>query len=197
MRGIEAAQTYLLMPHIGQVIAIFRLLGLGYEKYEKIPVVNVVYNEKISDDLVNNLVQVGTGEGKSLVMAITACIFALSEVDVNCSCYSEVLSMRDKNDFAPGFRALGIEERIQYGSFNTLCEQLLNEQCNGREKVRDTIVTNQSALAVVDTSARIRPKVLLIDEKGVFLSDKLYDGVYTSSVYLKGSSIKTLLDTLW
>ncbi|CAF1634519.1 unnamed protein product [Rotaria magnacalcarata] len=179
MRGIEAAQTYLLMPHIGQVIAIFRLLGLGYEKYEKIPVVNVVYNEKISDDLVNNLVQVGTGEGKSLVMAITACIFALSEVDVNC------------------FRALGIEERIQYGSFNTLCEQLLNEQCNGREKVRDTIVTNQSALAVVDTSARIRPKVLLIDEKGVFLSDKLYDGVYTSSVYLKGSSIKTLLDTLW
>ncbi|CAF3801929.1 unnamed protein product [Rotaria magnacalcarata] len=164
MRGIEAAQTYLLMPHIGQVIAIFRLLGLGYEKYEKIPVVNVVYNEKISDDLVNNLVQVGT---------------------------------QVKNDFAPGFRALGIEERIQYGSFNTLCEQLLNEQCNGREKVRDTIVTNQSALAVVDTSARIRPKVLLIDEKGVFLSDKLYDGVYTSSVYLKGSSIKTLLDTLW
>ncbi|CAF1934221.1 unnamed protein product [Rotaria magnacalcarata] len=176
MRGIEAAQTYLLMPHIGQVIAIFRLLGLGYEKYEKIPVVNVVYNEKISDDLVNNLVQVGT------------------QVKVN---HFEVLSMRDKNDFAPGFRALGIEERIQYGSFNTLCEQLLNEQCNGREKVRDTIVTNQSALAVVDTSARIRPKVLLIDEMGVFLSDKLYDGVYTSSVYFKGPSIKTLLDTLW
>ena len=78
--------------------------------------------------------QVGTGEGKSVVMAITACVFALTGVDVNCSCYSEVLSTRDKNDFASVFRALGIEERIEYGTFNKLCEQLLNEQCNVREK---------------------------------------------------------------
>ena len=60
-------------------------------------------------------------------------------VDVNCSCYSEVLSARDKNDFASVFRALGIEERIEYGTFNKLCEKLLNEQCNVREKVRDMI----------------------------------------------------------
>ncbi|CAF4324224.1 unnamed protein product, partial [Rotaria magnacalcarata] len=74
--------------------------------------------------------QVGTGEGKSVVMPITACVFALTGVDVNCSCYSEVLNARDMNDFASVFRALGIEERIEYGTFNKLCEQLLNEQCN-------------------------------------------------------------------
>jgi hypothetical protein len=130
-------------------------------------------------------------------MAITACIFALTGVDVNCSCYSEVLSTRDKNDFASVFRTLGIEDRIEYGTFNKLCEQLLNEQCNVREKVRDMIVTNKSTLAAADTSARIRPKVLLIDEVDVFLSDKYYGGMYIPSVYLKDPSIKALLDAIW
>ncbi|CAF3824593.1 unnamed protein product [Rotaria sp. Silwood1] len=70
MRGTNASQAYLLMPHVAQVIAIFRILGLGYEK-----------------------IQIGTGEGKSVVMAITACVFALVGLDVNCSCYSEYLKL--------------------------------------------------------------------------------------------------------
>ncbi|CAF1002767.1 unnamed protein product [Adineta steineri] len=197
MRGIEAAQSYLLMPHVGQVIAIFRLLGIGYENYKKIRGRKIPFTRKISDDLINNLVQVGTGEGKSVVMAITACVFALTGVDVNCSCYSEVLSARDKNDFASVFRALGIEERIEYGTFNKLCEQLLNEQCNVREKVRDMIATNKNTLSETDTLVRKRPKVLLIDEVDVFLSDKYYGGMYIPSVYMKDPSIKELLDNIW
>ncbi|CAF4894014.1 unnamed protein product, partial [Rotaria sp. Silwood1] len=182
MRGIEAAQAYLLMPHVGQVIAIFRILGIGYQGY---------------DDLLNNLVQIGTGEGKSVVMAVTACVFALIGVDVNCSCYSEVLSMRDKNDFAPVFRALGIEERIEYGTFNRLCENLLNEQCNVRDKVREMIVDNKSKIDVAAKSVRTDPKVLLIDEVDVFLSEKFYGGTYSPSVDIKDSTIKTLLDIIW
>ncbi|CAF3517087.1 unnamed protein product [Rotaria sp. Silwood2] len=53
MRGIDAARAYLLMPHVGQVIAIFRLLGIGYEK----PEVSKAKNSSkkiISDDLMNN-----------------------------------------------------------------------------------------------------------------------------------------------
>ncbi|CAF4032068.1 unnamed protein product, partial [Rotaria sordida] len=197
MRGIDGAHAYLLMPHVGQVIAIFRLLGLGYEKAEKVSVVKLSDKKIISDDLVNNLVEVGTGEGKSVVMAITACVFALTGVDVNCSCYSEVLSTRDKNDFTSVFRTLGIEDHIEYSTFNKLCEQLLNEQCNIREKVRDMIVSNQSSLSAVDTSARLRPKVLLIDEVDVFLSDKYYGGMYIPSVHLKHPYIKALLDSIW
>ena len=49
----------------------------------------------------------------------------------------------------------------------------------------------------MDTSARMRPKVLLIDEVDVFLSDKYYGGVYIPSVYLKDDSIKALLDSIW
>ncbi|CAF4400626.1 unnamed protein product [Didymodactylos carnosus] len=94
------------------------------------------------------------------------------------------------------FRALGIEDRIEYGTFNKLCELLLNKQCNVRERVRDVIVNNQSTLAVFDTSVRIRLKVLLIDEVDVFLSEKFCGGTYTPSVYLKDLSIKALLDSI-
>ncbi|CAF4816735.1 unnamed protein product, partial [Rotaria sp. Silwood2] len=59
------------------------------------------------------------------------------------------------------------------------------------------IATNQSTLPATDTSVRIRPKVLLIDEVDVFLSDKYYGGMYIPSVYLKDPSIKELLDSIW
>ncbi|CAF3357729.1 unnamed protein product [Rotaria sp. Silwood2] len=196
-RGIDAARFYLLMPHVGQVIAIFRLLGIGFQRIDRIPVIGIRYKKTISDQLVNNLVEVGTGEGKSVVMAVTACVFALGGVDVNCSCYSEVLSMRDKNDFASVFTALGIEDRIEYGTFNKLCEQLLNEQCNVREKVHDMIINNREKIDKVTDSEQSRLKVLLIDEVDVFLSDKYYGGMYTPSVYLRNPLIKALLDEIW
>ncbi|CAF4855882.1 unnamed protein product, partial [Rotaria sp. Silwood1] len=97
LRGLESSNDYLLMPHVGQVIAIFRILGIGYQEDKKLPIINITYKKKISDDLVNNLVEIGTGEGKSVVIAITACIFALIGADVVCSCYSEVLNSLWKN----------------------------------------------------------------------------------------------------
>ena len=184
-RGIDSRETYLLMPHAAQVIAIFRILGIGY------------LDSGNSKKLLNNLVRIKTGEGKSVVMAAVACVFALIGVDVNCSCYSDVLSMRDKEAFASLFGALGIQERIEYGTFNKLCENLLNEQCNVREKVRDMILTNKNALEVAGKTERSCPKVLLIDEVDVFLSDQYYGGVYTPAVYLKHPIINTLLDTIW
>ena len=147
--------------------------------------------------LENNLVEIGTGEGKSAVMAITNCIFALSEFDVNCSCYSGYLSMQDKNGFILVFRALGIEECIQYGTFNKLCENLLSAQCDVRKKVRNMTINNKSVIEVVQKIARTRPKVLLIDEVDVFLSKKYYGGAYAPSVYLKDPSIKESLVTVW
>ncbi|CAF2900296.1 unnamed protein product [Rotaria sp. Silwood2] len=197
LRGIESARAYLLMLHVVQVLAIFRILGIGYKKHQRNRRSNKPVGDNISDDLVNNLIEIGTGEGKSVVMAVTACVFALIDVDVKCSCYSEILSTRDQNDFASVFRALRVEQCIEYGTFNKLCENLLNERCNVREKVRDMIINNKSVISVVETTAYLRPKVLLIDEVDVLLSDKFYGGTYTPSVYLKDPSIKTLLDAIW
>lgn len=43
-------------------------------------------------DIENNFVQIGTGEGKSVTLAITSCVFALYGFDISCACYSEYLS---------------------------------------------------------------------------------------------------------
>ncbi|CAF1053678.1 unnamed protein product [Adineta ricciae] len=118
-------------------------------------------------------------------------------MDVKCSCYSEYLSQRDKNDFASLFQALGIDERIEYGTFNRLCENFLNEQCNLRDKVRDMILQNKNSLDQTNTTVKTRPKVLLIDEVDVFLSEKFYGGLYTPSVLIRDPTIKNLLSTLW
>ena len=74
-RGIDAAKAYLLMPHVAQVIAIFRILGIGHKKNVKVAGFSLPGIKRLSNGLVNNLVQVGTGEGKSVIMAVTACVF--------------------------------------------------------------------------------------------------------------------------
>ena len=180
-RGIEKDKAYLLMPHAAQVISIFRIFCIGYKKL----------------DNYNNLVQIGTGEGKSVVMAVTASVFALIGLDVNCSCYSEYLSSRDRDAFASVFEALKIDDRIKYGTFNRLCENLLNEQCNVREIVIKMIVENKSSLTSIISKPPDRLKVLLIDEVDVFLSEKYYGGLYLPSVYLNDIYIKNLLDEIW
>ncbi|CAF4380675.1 unnamed protein product, partial [Rotaria sordida] len=92
---------------------------------------------------------------------------------------------------------LGVDELIEYGTFNRLCENFLNEQCNLREKVCDMIMENKNSIGVIQKTTHIRPKVLLIDEVDVFLSEKFYGGMYTSSVFLKDPTTKSLLDTIW
>ena len=75
-----------------------------------------------NDDLQNNLVQIGTGEGKSLILAVTSCILALLGVSVTCACYSEYLSNRDYEDFLPIFEALDVTKHIHYSTFNKIFE---------------------------------------------------------------------------
>lgn len=47
----------------------------------------------------NNLIQIGTGEGKSIILAVVSCLLALVGFDVSCACYSEYLSKRDSKNF--------------------------------------------------------------------------------------------------
>ena len=74
--GVEDQQNYLFRPHSAQIISILRIFSCGDE------------TQKLS----NNLVQIGTGEGKSITLAMTSILFALFGFDVNCACYSSYLS---------------------------------------------------------------------------------------------------------
>ena len=45
--------------------------------------------------MTSGMVQLKTGEGKSIVVAISAVVFALLGADVHIACYSKYLNARD------------------------------------------------------------------------------------------------------
>jgi preprotein translocase subunit SecA len=70
----------------------------------------------------NNLVEIKTGEGKSVVLAVVSIIFALNGFKVNCACSTSYLSARDYESFLPLFRVLNLLNYITYGTLNKLAE---------------------------------------------------------------------------
>ena len=193
VRGICDKDFFLLMPHAVQIVSILRIFGIGYQKERSL----LPFGSKPTTILTNNFVEVGTGEGKSVILAVSACIFALLGYQVNCSCYSEHLSQRDKKQFSSIFIALGIEDRITYGTFNQLCEDFINQHCNVREKLKEALLKNETEVLPSPSYKQMRERVLLVDEVDVFLSDKFFGGTYNPSFLWYSPEIKELLDFVW
>jgi preprotein translocase subunit SecA len=64
------------------------------------------------------MVQVSTGEGKSVILGILSTYLALVGFKVYEACYSQYLSGRDYDDFRSLFVCLNIQDRIQYNIFS-------------------------------------------------------------------------------
>ncbi|XP_065663342.1 uncharacterized protein LOC136085801 [Hydra vulgaris] len=204
MEGIENQDSYLLTPHPSQVISIFRMLGFGYMEIKQVKGIidtfkSVVSNEKLyvsNDKLQNNLVQVGTGEGKSLILAVVSCVLSLIGFDVSCACYSEYLSSRDYKSFLPLFSSLGLTSHIRYATFNTVCEDVINQNCNIRNRVAD-LVSNKLTETILTHKKPTRPMILLIDEVDVFFNKDFYGNLYTPLARIKNPCIADLTRYIW
>jgi hypothetical protein len=59
----------------------------------------------------------GTGEGKSFVLAVTAFIFALAGFEPNIACYSENLVERDRMNFSSLAILLDVQNYVYYSTF--------------------------------------------------------------------------------
>ena len=176
-------KNYLLQPHSAQVISIFRLLGIDTNQHKQFD---------------NHLVQIGTGEGKSVTLAITASILALLGYDVDCACYSEYLSCRDYDAFANLFEALQITDYIHYGTFNRLCEDFINYQSDIRELVLSYISQDSNKINLTKGKRGSgRNKILLIDEVDVFFSQDFYGNFYRPLAELSEETISTLIQHIW
>jgi GTP-binding protein EngB required for normal cell division len=149
----------------------------------------------------NHLIQIGTGEGKSVTLAVTAVILALLGYDVDCACYSEYLSNRDFRDFISLFDAFGLRDAIHYGTFNKLSEDFINQRGDVRALVESTIRSEwgeRGAAAVAGKPAKfIRPKILLIDEVDVFFNKDFYGNIYRPLVKLVDPSVTALIHYIW
>ena len=126
---------YLFLPHPAQVVSIFRMLGIGNTATSK----RNNSPSSGSSSLKNNLVQIGTGEGKSVTLAVAAAALSLLGFDIYCVCYSEYLSKRDFQMFKPLFDCLNLVENIRYGTFNRICEDVINKNGDIRKIVENYI----------------------------------------------------------
>jgi len=172
-------ESYLLKPHPAQVISIFRILKIDER-----------------ENLDNHLVQIKTGEGKSVVLGVLSIFFALMGINVYVACYSQYLSDRDFNYFSKIFERLGIFDRINYGTFNKLCESVLTNKIDIRKSVENFIKNG-----IINDSGSFKSKdeinILLIDEVDVFFSKDFYGNTYSPSIKITDPCISILLDKLW
>ena len=191
----------LFLPHPAQVIAIFRMLGIGYNdgfftKVKKFVGKNVTKRIFEVTGLRNNLIEIGTGEGKSITLGITAATLALLGFDVNCVCYSKYLSLRDYTAFKPLFDKLNLTRHIHYGTFDSICEENINQNGNVRDFVKNILLDIPNN-TVEQSSENKRPSVLLIDEVDVFFSKEFYGNSYQPVLRLKDETITKLIELIW
>ena len=94
----------------------------------------------------DNFVQIKTGEGKSVTLAVVSIIFALFGYDVSSACYSQYLSQRDYNDFKDIFDKLNITSKIFYGTFNQICERFINKDGSIRDMILNRVLINHEKI---------------------------------------------------
>lgn len=207
--------SFLYVPHPAQVVSILRIFGIGYQVPEvslkgEMPTPSLVstvtgtvkagYKKYVVGEtdemrLFNNMVQIGTGEGKSITLAVTAIIFALYGIEVSCACYSDYLSRRDYADFASMFSDLGVAEYIRYGTFDKLCEDIVNKDGDVRDAVKQLVTKDEWPVRV--ESSKKRPQLLLVDEVDVFFNKDFYGELYSISASLRNELITNLVNYIW
>mmetsp|Transcript_16855 Transcript_16855/g.23104 ORF Transcript_16855/g.23104 Transcript_16855/m.23104 type:complete len:1104 (+) Transcript_16855:4065-7376(+) len=176
----------IVQPHPAQVVAIFRLFGVQDDDpaYKgALPVFE------------KHLIQIGTGEGKSVILAVTSVILALLGYSVDCACYSSYLSERDFKEFDAVFKAFDVLNFIKYGTFGRLCEDFINLNGNLREVVESIVSGSKSQRE--KTSASARPRMLLIDEVDTFFSPDYYGMLYVPMACIDHPTIRAMAEWLW
>ncbi|CAL6025628.1 Conserved_hypothetical protein [Hexamita inflata] len=174
--------SLLLQPHAAQIIAIMALIGIPM-------------NESSSNMLKNQLSQVLTGEGKSIILAATAIILVIMGYDVHCACYSEYLSKRDYESFFELFTAFQVQDNIVYGTFNQICEIQINKKCDIRDLTRQLI--ESGTMNNKNKQVTQRPQILMIDEVDVFFNKDFYGNVYQPMAKIQDKYVQALMDYIW
>ncbi|XP_039429564.1 uncharacterized protein LOC120412980 [Culex pipiens pallens] len=145
-----------LKPHCIQVLGVLRLLSADDNRQA----------------VQNHLAQVLTGQGKSLVLAMAACVLALCGHSVVILCYSEYLASRDQQDFEDFYNYFWVRTSISYKTFKTAAMDEFNRVSgNAEQYIHECLGLKQS---VRKASKHPSNPVLLIDEVDVFFNEELF-----------------------
>lgn len=169
--------TLLRFPHSSQIVALFLLFGLGTGK-----------------PFQNHLIEIKTGEGKSVVAAGAAIAFALIGFMVDVACYSPYLAHRDQAAFANLINAFQIDNEINYGDFGDISNTCLKAMGDPRELTQSFLKGENYSLTSSGFSKR---RLLFVDEVDVLFSENYLGKTYNPAFGLMSSAYKALLLEIW
>ena len=174
--GLE--RKYVLQPHCVQILGILRLIGMD------------------ENNLSNHLIQINTGEGKSIAIGFTAILLAKLGFTVDVVCYSSYLSLRDFKQFEELFKLLKEDRNISYSDFSSLASCIM-----GRDGIfppsREIILAYLRGEKFPEKLVTDRPAVLLLDEVDVFFSDSFFGQTYNPTVDLEDEESFSILEYVW
>ena len=188
-------RNYLMQPHPAQVISILRFFDS--------------VDDKEYPTIEKHFIQIPTGEGKSVTLAVTSVVLALLGFDVNCACYSKYLSDRDFNAFLTLFQAFNLQDNIKYGTFTQLADDFVNSEfadAGVRGTVQSVIDSKphqlgRSITGVTSSDLVVphapRPRILLIDEVDVFFQKDFYGSMYQPIAKVSDPSVSALLKYIY
>ncbi len=175
--GSLTDSTIVRTPHSAQVLAIFLLFGLHENQ-----------------GLKNHLIQVLTGEGKSVIMAGASIAFALSGFSIDAACYTPYLANRDEKLFKQLFISFGVDEQISYGDFDDLSDKFISNKLGD---LRSMVRSFLQGTSISGGARDDRKRILLIDEVDVFFGENFLGAQYNSAVSLRSVSYRQLLNFIW
>ena len=167
----EQNQSTLMKPHTVQIIALFRLLKLSKSDgalddaraFWQWLVSPRLASHKV-DMMDGHMARVGTGEGKSVILAILSCFLALTGVRVRCACYSEQLVSRDYKEFQDLFVKFKVHECIKYFTIPAVVEYCINDGGDVRKLVKGQFIVSSETIRPSSAAASKPKEILLIDE---------------------------------
>ena len=186
----------LRLPHPVQMLALFQLLGLGKDPTSHGWIDISLFNGHTPYDLQNHLIQISTGEGKSIVLGVLSTFLAMLGYDVDCVCYSKYLSDRDYKSFRGIFENLGIDQFVNYSTFGELSERIIMMDGNVRLGAK-RLLEGELKKGDVITQHTGRDRILLIDEVDVFFSNHFYGNLWNPVVTLRSPEMAALLQLIW
>ena len=189
----------IVRPHEIQISSIIRLLSIDSTDPGLLTrMFDIVFKKRRGEQgkIENHFLEIPTGEGKSIVLGIATCIFALKGWHVDCVCYSKYLSARDEKDFRDVFDMLKIVKKdlgkIRYLTFGELCESHIE---GIRENVEDLIYGKVKSIDAAGPNEASR--VLLIDEADVFFTKRFYGNRHSPGFLLRSPEITALIKFIW
>lgn len=145
----------------------------------------------------SHMAQVLTGQGKSMVLGITAVVLALCDYNVDCVCYSQYLSMRDNDEFDGIFKLFDVRNRVRYGTFQEIIEKRILESGDVRKLSLSLIQKNFSKKPSEKKEIDVSKSILLIDEVDVFFDPDFYGNTYNPTAKLELDEITEIQRFIW